>query len=180
MAFGADEEVWEDLINDVRRALATVAKAIAQFEPVMMLVRPEERKLANTLCGENVTLIDAPLNDIWIRDTGPTFVINSKRELGAVYLNFNGWGDKQEYEEDAAVAEFVANRANAKYLVADIVGEGGGIAPEFGDSKADSKCKELLTMLFPERRLVQLNIDAIAAGGGGIHCATQQEPIATK
>ncbi len=56
------------------------------------------------------------------------------------------------------------------------VANGAVIAPEFGDSKADSKCKELLTKLFPDRRVVQLNIDAIAAGGGGIHCATQQEP----
>lgn len=315
MAFGADEEVWEDLIDDVQQALVTVAKAISQFEPVMMLVRPEERKLASKLCGEKVTFIDAPLNDIWIRDTGPTFVLNGKRELGAVDLNFNGWGEKQEFENDATVAEFVASRANAKHLGADIIGEGGGIevdgagtaiitescfvnnnrnpklpkaeidaeikvllglkkiiwlpgvrgkditdghtdfyarfarpgvvvaglemdrqsfdfdvtrkhleilqnavdargqklevhtlespqrtrrtlwtedfaagyinfyvangaviAPEFGDAKADSKCNELLTKLFPDRRVVQLNIDAIAAGGGGIHCATQQEP----
>jgi agmatine deiminase len=29
---------------------------------------------------------------------------------------------------------------------------------------------------FPGRDIVQLNIDAIAAGGGGIHCTTQQQP----
>ncbi|MEG0140836.1 MAG: agmatine deiminase family protein, partial [Comamonas sp.] len=29
---------------------------------------------------------------------------------------------------------------------------------------------------FPGREIVQLNIDAIAAGGGGIHCTTQQQP----
>jgi len=56
------------------------------------------------------------------------------------------------------------------------VANGVVIAPEFGDAKADGKCKELLTQLFPKRAIVQLNIDAIAAGGGGIHCATQQEP----
>ncbi|MEL4181551.1 agmatine deiminase family protein, partial [Roseateles sp. PN1] len=28
---------------------------------------------------------------------------------------------------------------------------------------------------FHGREVVQLNIDAIAAGGGGIHCTTQQQ-----
>jgi agmatine deiminase len=53
---------------------------------------------------------------------------------------------------------------------------GAVIAPQFGDDAADAKCKELLIRLFPNRKIVQLNIDAIAAGGGGIHCATQQQP----
>jgi len=53
---------------------------------------------------------------------------------------------------------------------------GAVIAPEFGDDRADFKCRKVLQGLFPGRKIVQLNIDAIAAGGGGIHCVTQQEP----
>jgi agmatine deiminase len=34
-----------------------------------------------------------------------------------------------------------------------------------------------LEKLFPGRKVVQINIDAIAAGGGGIHCATLHEPL---
>jgi agmatine deiminase len=50
------------------------------------------------------------------------------------------------------------------------------IAPEFGDKNADGVAREKLTGLFPGRQIVQINIDGVAAGGGGIHCATQQEP----
>jgi len=50
------------------------------------------------------------------------------------------------------------------------------IATEFGDPETDQAAKRELERLFPGRRVVQINIDAVAAGGGGIHCTTQQEP----
>jgi agmatine deiminase len=53
---------------------------------------------------------------------------------------------------------------------------GAVIAPEFGDARADANAKAKLKALFPGRVIEQLNIDGIAAGGGGIHCTTQQEP----
>lgn len=52
----------------------------------------------------------------------------------------------------------------------------GVLVPEFGDREADGLAKETLQNAFPEHEIVQLNIDAIAAGGGGIHCTTQQQP----
>lgn len=55
---------------------------------------------------------------------------------------------------------------------------GAVIAPEFGDAKADAHARELLERLYPGRKVVQLNIDAIASGGGGIHCVTNQMPAA--
>lgn len=55
---------------------------------------------------------------------------------------------------------------------------GAVVLPEFGDAEADNYAKKQLADLYPGRRIVQLNIDPIAAGGGGIHCTTQQEPLA--
>ena len=51
------------------------------------------------------------------------------------------------------------------------------IMPEFGDAVADAEAKQKLQSLFPNRSIVQINIDYIAAGGGGIHCTTQQQPV---
>ena len=56
---------------------------------------------------------------------------------------------------------------------------GAVIAPEFGDARTDKTVHHKLQNLFPKREVVQLNIDAIAVGGGGIHCTTQQEPKIT-
>ncbi len=66
--------------------------------------------------------------------------------------------------------DFAAGYINF-YLV-----NGGVIAPEFGDSEADQAAYDTLQELFPGRKVVQVNIDGIAAGGGGIHCSTQQQP----
>ncbi len=54
---------------------------------------------------------------------------------------------------------------------------GAVIAPEFGDPQADKAAFALLSALYPQRKVVQLEIDAIAAGGGGIHCVTSQLPV---
>jgi len=54
---------------------------------------------------------------------------------------------------------------------------GAVIAPEFGDRKSDRNSRDILKDLFPNREIIQLDIDGIAAGGGGIHCTTQQQPV---
>ncbi|MDO9322535.1 MAG: agmatine deiminase family protein [Pseudomonas sp.] len=53
---------------------------------------------------------------------------------------------------------------------------GAVIVPQFGDAAADKFAKDLLTKLYPGRVVVQVNIDPIAAGGGGIHCVTKNMP----
>jgi len=115
MAFGASEEIWgAELLPRVQEDLARIANAIARFEPVSMLVRAEDWEIAEELCDEGVELIEAEMDDLWIRDTGPCFVLNGDGRLGAVDLNFNGWGQKQDYDRDALVASWVARRSGAK------------------------------------------------------------------
>ena len=55
---------------------------------------------------------------------------------------------------------------------------GAVIGAEFGDRAADEKAAAMLASLFPGREIVSLNVDAIGESGGGIHCATQQQPKA--
>ena len=316
MAFGASRDVWgKKLHAEVQRNLAAIARAIARYEPVSMLAREDEMQLARDLAGPGVGLHTCPLDDLWMRDTGPVFVTTAKGDRAAIDFNFNGWGNKQEHGLDAQVARQVARHASAVRLPSRLVLEGGGvevdghgtaivtescvlnnnrnpglgkaaveatlkqllgltkliwlpgiagqditdghtdfyarfagpgvvvaaydpdpksfdhevtrrhlevlrtatnsagkrlqvevlqapssvrdkfdssgfaagylnfyvcngavIAPQFGDLKTDRAARDTLAHLFPTRDILQLNIDAIAAGGGGIHCTTQQEP----
>jgi agmatine deiminase len=316
MAFGASQKIWgKRLLAEVQRNLATIALTIAKHEPVSMLVRSADLPAAQQLMADQVELIVCPHDDLWMRDTGPVFVVTAKGDKAAVDFNFNGWGEKQEFGADAKVAAFVARRAGVRRLQSNLVLEGGGIevdghgtaiitescvlnpnrnpgvgkgqcekelkallgldkiiwlpgikgkditdghtdfyarfarpgvvvagydpdpksfdhavtkrhleilraatdaegrklevlvleapskprvksanddfaagyinfyvcngaviAPEFGDARADAAAKRSLQQAFPGREVVQINIDGIAAGGGGIHCTTQQEP----
>lgn len=316
MAFGASRKIWGNtLLAEAQRNLATIALSIARYEPVSMLVRQSDLQLAQRLMGDKVELVVCPHDDLWVRDTGPVFVVTKAGDKAAVDFNFNGWGEKQEFGLDAQVAAFVAQRAGVRRIQTDLILEGGGIevdghgtaiitescvlnanrnpgvskaqcerelekllglkkilwlpgikgreitdghtdfyarfarpgvviagydpdprsfdhavtkrhleilrsatdaegrklevivleapskvrdkfssddfaagyinfyvcngaviAPEFGDKRCDEAARHALQKAFPGRDVVQINIDAIAAGGGGIHCATQQEP----
>ncbi|MGW8888533.1 agmatine deiminase family protein [Streptomyces sp. NPDC055749] len=54
---------------------------------------------------------------------------------------------------------------------------GAVLVPQFGDGYADGVAYAILQAAYPGRNIVQLNIDNIASGGGGIHCATQSQPV---
>ncbi|MGW8357197.1 agmatine deiminase family protein [Streptomyces wedmorensis] len=54
---------------------------------------------------------------------------------------------------------------------------GAVLVPQFGDTVADGTAYAILQAAYPGRNVVQLNIDNIASGGGGIHCATQSQPV---
>ena len=316
MAFGASQAIWgKRLLPEVQRNLATIALSIARYEPVSMLVRQADLARAKELMGAKVELIVCPLDDLWMRDTGPVFVLTEHGARAAISFNFNGWGEKQEYTNDARVAHVVTKHTRVRGIRSRLVLEGGGIEvdgrgtaiitescvlndnrnpaisrasceaelkrllglekiiwlpgikgkditdghtdfyarfarpgvvvagydpdpesfdhavtkrhlellrsardaqgrllelvvlegpstireeyasddfaagyinfyvcngavllPEFGDSRTDTAARQKLQQLFPDRDIVQINIDGIAAGGGGIHCATQQEP----
>ena len=67
--------------------------------------------------------------------------------------------------------DFVAAYAN--YYVCN----GAVIAAEFGDTATDTIAKTALQNLYPDREIITLNVDTLGELGGGIHCATQQQPF---
>ena len=66
--------------------------------------------------------------------------------------------------------DFVSSYVN--YYVCN----GAVIAAEFGDKAADAEAVRVLRRLYPDREVVTLNIDPVGEVGGGIHCATHEQP----
>ncbi|RIX27917.1 agmatine deiminase family protein [Amnibacterium setariae] len=110
-------------------AWAAVANAVAAFEPVTMLVDPVARAAAERLLDGAIELRETPLDDAWLRDSGPTFVLDEAGALGAVDWTFNGWGDHDwsEWGRDRFVGATVGEAASAEVLPSLLVNEGGGI-----------------------------------------------------
>lgn len=111
-----------------RSAWAAVAHAILPFQPVSMIVDPADVELAREYLDPRVQIHQAPLDDAWMRDIGPSFVRGADGELGAVLWHFNGWGqqDWAEWGKDSLVNAEVARLAGAQPLRSAIVNEGGG------------------------------------------------------
>ena len=113
------------------KAWARTALAVAQFEPVTMVVDPSETLRARRMLGSDVELLEAPLDEFWMRDVGPTFVLDSARPgvLGAVDWVFNGWGAPAwaQWQKSARIGRVVAEAAGAEIIPATLVNEGGGV-----------------------------------------------------
>lgn len=112
-----------------RATWAAVANAVVDFQPVTVVVDPAERDAASRYLAGRVEIVEAPLNDAWMRDIGPTFVVDEAGRLGAVDWVFNGWGGQEwaTWDRDSRIGAFVADLAGAEYVGSELVNEGGGI-----------------------------------------------------
>ncbi len=115
--------------HEARSTWAAVAHAVAEFEPVTMVVHPRERAIAEKYLSAGVDLIEAPVNDAWMRDIGPTFVHAADGSVAAVDWVFNGWGaqDWAQWDLDARIGRVVADAAGVPVIDSEMVNEGGGI-----------------------------------------------------
>ncbi|MGW1654623.1 agmatine deiminase family protein [Streptomyces atratus] len=316
MSWPALESVWTDDLRYVREDIARVARAIAEYEYVVMMARPDQQAAAQKACGRDVEVIPLAVDDLWARDTVPVFV-EQDGDIVGVDFNFNGWGNKQVHTNDAQVGRTLLAKYDIPRRTAPLVAEGGSFEtdgegtllitessivndnrnrgksrdqieaelkqtlgikkvvwlagvrgqditdahvdslvrftepgvvlmdkahpdtpadswsraadqakavlskatdakgrpfeivdlpqpdlyeitgegddfvstyanfyvandsvflPKFGDRKADKRARSILQEHFPKRDVVQVQIDTIASGGGGIHCSTHDEP----
>lgn len=111
-----------------RKTWASVANAASEFEKVSVVVHPKDEALAKKYLSSACELVPVEINDAWIRDSGPTFVVD-EGELAAVDWIFNGWGAQgwASFDKDALLAREIAKLTGAKLLSSDLVNEGGGI-----------------------------------------------------
>ncbi|MDA3787465.1 MAG: agmatine deiminase, partial [Desulfobacula sp.] len=111
-----------------------VAHAISKFEPVTMLVSKSQYSTAREILDPQVRVIEMTTNDAWVRDTGPTFVVNDQTcEVRGVDWRFNAWGGLVDgvyfpWDQDDKVARKICDIERKDYYSLDnFVLEGGSI-----------------------------------------------------
>ncbi|WP_161897504.1 agmatine deiminase family protein [Gordonia spumicola] len=115
--------------HEARTAWASVANAIVDHEPVSVVVDPDQTQYARKYLSSSVDIVEAPLNDAWMRDIGPTFVVAPDGTVGGVDWVFNGWGaqDWARWDRDENIGRTVIEHAGVTRIDSDLVNEGGGI-----------------------------------------------------
>ena len=131
IAWPWDRRIWGEAFGGARHAIAIAAAMIARSETVFLLVDEAGRQAALAQIAEHgpterVVPLDIPTDDIWLRDSGPTFVWRGAELIG-VDWNFCGWGRKFAHENDRRVAERITSQRGTVRRLASICLEGGGL-----------------------------------------------------
>lgn len=118
--------LWGPMFEQAKADYAAIAQAISAFEPVIMVCNPGEAHQVKDRCGAAVEAIEIPIDDSWMRDSGPVFVCDQRGQVAMVHFRFNAWGDKyQPWDCDAAAPKAIAAHLGVRRYEAPFVLEGG-------------------------------------------------------
>ncbi|GHE36732.1 agmatine deiminase family protein [Streptomyces vinaceus] len=153
-AYGADKMIWVPGIKgkDITDDHIDVTSRFIRPGVVMVQVPPADR------------------DDVWARDAREQFSVLSSatdargRKLRVIRVE----GPDTVRSRDS---QFVDS-----YLNFHVV-NGAVITAQFGDAVKDAAARRALAEAFPGRAVVQIDVDRLMAGGGGIHCSTMHEPL---
>lgn len=128
-------DTWSFGAKPAQKQYAAVARAIAQFEPVVVGVNEEDYKACHQVFAEdeNIHVLELSSDDAWVRDTGATFVKNDAGEVRAVHWHFNAYGGFYDglyfpWNKDEEIALKMAELAQVKrYRPDSFILEGGSI-----------------------------------------------------
>jgi agmatine deiminase len=125
-------DTWRDGAKPAQAAFTAVATAIATSEPVTVGASAAQFQNASARLGPAIRVIEISSNDAWIRDSGPTFVIDAKGRRRGVDWTFNAWGGLDgglyfPWDRDDEVAQKVLEVESGDRYRTPFVLEGGAI-----------------------------------------------------
>lgn len=128
IAWPCRHDAWSGGMDAARAATAEVIGAIAPFEPVVLVHHPEDASSIPRSFSNQVSTVAIPIDDSWLRDSGPTFRRTDDNRVEAIAWQFNAWGEiYTPYDQDREVARHIAARAGTPIIRVDLVLEGGAI-----------------------------------------------------
>jgi len=132
MAWPERPDNWRLGAKPAQKAYAAVAEAINASEPVTMAVSDGQFEHCRSLLSPSIRVVEISTDDAWIRDMGPTFVVDDKGARRGVDWRFNAWGGLEgglyfPWDHDERVAAKVLEIERADRYRAPIVLEGGSI-----------------------------------------------------
>lgn len=124
---------WRNGAKPAQEAFLNVAEEISKFENVTMCVSNAQFANARQRLSPEIRVVEMSNDDAWVRDCGPTFLIDDKGGIRAVDWTFNAWGGLYDglyfpWANDDQVAQKICELENVdSYRTDDFVLEGGSI-----------------------------------------------------
>ena len=173
---------WRLGAKPAQATFTAVAKAIAEFEPVSMGVSAGQFLNARYQLPAEVRVVEISCDDAWIRDCGPTFVVDDQGGVCGVDWDFNAWGGLIgglyfPWDQDDLVPQKVLNIERKDRYKAPLVLEGGSIHVDGeGTLLVTEECllnenrnPQLSKTEIEETLIEYLNVDKIIWLGQGVY-----------
>jgi len=125
-------DVWRLGAKPAQKVFVEVAKAIAEGEPLTVGASPRQYANARRVLPDPIRVVEIENDDAWMRDTGPTFVVNGSSQVRGIDWEFNAWGGLDgglyfPWDQDRLVARKVIEIERFDRYEAPLVLEGGSI-----------------------------------------------------
>jgi agmatine deiminase len=134
MAWPARAELWGAQLEQAKSDYVAVGAAVASFEPLTMVCADEGAAAeARAALPADCEIVVEPIDDSWLRDSGPIFVTdgNPPTRRAGVHFGFNAWGERfHPYDRDAAIGGRLVELIGDPCYRAPIVLEGGSICAD--------------------------------------------------
>ena len=103
---------FSNRLESVEQTYSIIADTITQYQPLIIVCRDDShqqhiQKLVSK--PDAIEFVQAPVNDIWVRDT---VFLSVEKDKTITHLNFlfNGWGEKYQHDNDNALNHKLLNR----------------------------------------------------------------------
>ena len=124
---------WRLGAKPAQHVFATVANTIGKYEPITMVVSAYQFDNARNMLEDYVRVVEMSNDDSWMRDCGPTFLVDDKGSVRAMDWYFNAWGGLVDglyfpWAKDDHIARKVCELEGVdSYRLDDFILEGGSI-----------------------------------------------------
>jgi agmatine deiminase len=120
VAWPHNRDDWPGKFAPIPWVYAEIVRHLARFERVYVVVKGREARDRAAECLdragtnlERVTFFKAPTDRVWLRDSGPTFVVNDDADeepnrVALIDWRFNAWAKYENYHRDQRLPRRIA------------------------------------------------------------------------
>src|SRR5262245_62117874 len=120
LAWPHNRDDWPGKFGPISWVYTEIVRHLSRAEPVNILVnngrareKAAEKLVRSGVDLTRVTFVEARTDRVWVRDTGPSFVVKdgaTEDRVGIVDWRFNAWAKYENYRHDNRIPRRIAKQ----------------------------------------------------------------------